>query len=229
MRAFLTLIPLAMLGLATAGCAVPAPGVDTAPIESKLNRLDGEQQELSQRLERLQDNLTLLEARLQDQQRLIEEMRQGEAAQKVTPAGEKAATLPPAGTLPPPAESAATASSPTETYLQAFADYASGRYDQAILGFETFIRQFPNNDYAANAQYWLGECYYSRQDYARAVTEFRKMVETYPQGTRAPDALLKIATALEQMNEPGQAERALQLLRSRYPDSPAAKKSLRAD
>ena len=222
MRAVLLVIPLAFFGLLTAGCAVPPPAVNLTPVESKLNRLDSDQQELSSRLERLQANLTLLEARLLDQQKIIETLRQGAPAQKVTPPGEKAVTVPPAAVGAPPG-------SPTEIYLQAFADYASGRFEPAIAGFEAFLRHYPNNDYAGNAQYWLGECYYSRQEYGLAVATFRKTVESYPQGGKAPDALLKMATALRQMNEVSQAEEALRLLRSRYPDTPAARKSLKTN
>lgn len=225
MRALLSAIPLALIGLLTAGCAVP-PAVDLTPVETKLNRLSSDQQELSGQLERLQTNLTLLEARLLDQQKIIEALRRGAAAQKVTPPGEMAVTTSPAAVATGPTGSGNTPGSPTEIYLQAFADYASGRFEQAVAGFEAFLRHYPNNDYAGNAQYWLGECYYSRQEYGLAVTEFRKMLESYPQGGKAPDALLKMATALRQMNEPGHAEEALRLLRSRYPDTPAARKSL---
>lgn len=226
MRALLSVVPLALLGLLTAGCAVPPPAVDLTPVEAKLNRLGSDQQELSGQLERLQTNLTLLEARVLDQQKAIEALRQGAAAQKVTPAGEKATATPSARFATGPTGSGEPPGSPTEIYLQAFADYASGRVEQAIAGFESFLRHYPNNDYAGNAQYWLGECYYSRQEYGLAVAAFRKMLESYPQGGKAPDALLKMATALRQMNEDGQAEEALRLLRSRYPDSPAAQKSL---
>ena len=110
--------------------------------------------------------------------------------------------------------------------MQAFADYASGRFAQAIDGFKAFLRHYPNNDYAGNAQYWLGECYFARQEYGLAVSSFRKTVEAYPQGGKSPDALLKMSTALQLMNEPDQAQAALRLLRSRYPDSRAARQSL---
>lgn len=217
---------LILSGLLTFGCAVPPPAANPALIDAKLNRLDSEQQELARRVERLQDNLTLLEARLLDQQKTIELLRQGAAAQKVTPPGEMAATTPAARYTAGAADSGGPPGSPTEIYLQAFADYASGRFAPAIDGFQAFLRHYPHNDYAGNAQYWLGECYFSRQEYGLAATAFRKTVETYPQGGKTPDALLKMAAALQLMNEPDQAREALRLLRSRYPDSPAARKSL---
>lgn len=226
MRALLSFIPLTLIGLLTVGCAVPPPAVDLTQVEAKLNRVSSDQQELSGQLDRLQTNLTLFEARLLDQQKAIEALRQGAAAQKVTPVGEKAATTPLAGFANGPTDSGNPPGSPTEIYLQAFADYASGRFEQSIAGFEAFLRHYPNNDYAGNAQYWLGECYYSLQEYGLAVAAFRKTVESYPQGGKAPDALLKMASALRQMNNADQAQEALRLLRKLYPDSPAARKSL---
>ena len=32
-----------------------------------------------------------------------------------------------------------------------------------------FVKKFPEHDYADNAQYWLGECFYDRKDYSMAV------------------------------------------------------------
>jgi len=226
MRTFLTLFMLAGAALLTAGCTIPPPTLDLNPVETRLGRLEGDQHALAERVERLQTNLTLLEARLLDQQKAVEELRRKESAQKVTPAGEMASAAPtsPAGTAAGVNDS--SAGSPTEIYLQAFADYASGRFTEAIAGFDAFLRRYPNNDYAGNAQYWLGECYYSRQEYERAAAEFSKVAENYPQAGKVPDALLKRATALRQIGEVDQAQEALQQLRRRYPESPAAQKSL---
>lgn len=226
MRTVSMIIPLLVVALLTFGCAVPSPTANPALIDAKLNQLGSDQQELARRLERLQDNLTLIEARLVDQQQTIEKLRQDTAAQKVTTSGEMAVSVPTAGPVSGMTGTGSPPGSPTALYLQAFADYASGRFAQAIDGFKAFLGNYPNNDYAGNAQYWLGECYFSRQEYGLAVATFRKTAETYPQGGKTPDALLKMAAALQLMNEPDQAQEALRLLRSRYPDSPAARKSL---
>lgn len=215
-------LSIMVLAAALAGCAVPSPAPDRA-LQGDVVRLQGEQEALSLRMQRLQDNLLLIEARVQDQQRLIDAMRQGLAAQKVTATGEMTVSAAPAATSP--AEGVA-ALSPTEIYLQAFADYASGRFAEAIAGFESFLSRYPDSDYAGNAQYWLGECYYSLQQPALAAEAFGKVAAHYPQGGKAAEALLKMALALRQMNQDEQAGQALQLLRERYPDSAAARKSL---
>jgi tetratricopeptide (TPR) repeat protein len=58
-----------------------------------------------------------------------------------------------------------------------------------------FIRH-PDSEYAGNAQYWIGECYYTQRDYARALEAFNKVIERYPKGQKVPDALLKVGFSL---------------------------------
>ena len=206
-----------------AGCAgmTPPPG-DAWTKEMK--RLQSGQTELSREVQRLRDNLLVMEGRLLRQEQVLDEVRGTVVAQKVTPFGEKAGI--PAASAPSPRAAGAPAGSPTDIYLQAFADYASGRFDQAARGFETFLHLFPGSDYAGNAQYWLGECYYSRQQYAQAADAFRKVADQYPQGSKTPDALLKLSESLTQLQQPEQAREVLQTLRNRYPGSAAARKSL---
>jgi tol-pal system protein YbgF len=205
-----------------AGTVSPTPP-GKALTRADLKSLEQGQEDLSVQMQRIQDNVLLVEARMQDQQRLIEEMRMALAALKVTPSGEKAepsATEEGAGVSPDK-----TALSPTEIYLQAFADYTSGRFQQGIAGFESFISRYPESEYAGNAQYWLGECYYSLQSYEQAAQEFARVVEEYPQGNKAPEALLKMASALLRMEQPERAGQALEILLQRYPNSSSARKA----
>jgi tol-pal system protein YbgF len=221
---------LAATLLALTGCAVTGAG-QTQPLQAQqlpstdLEALQRQQQGLGLQVEQLRNNLLLLEARMQDQQQHIEQLRATLQTQKGTTAGEKAAILPPSVAALAPETASHPPSSPTETYLQAFSDYASGRYAQAVLGFESFLRHFPDNDYAANAQYWLGECFLAQQLHPRAAEAFQKTFSRYPQGAKTPDALLKLANTYQQMNQPDQATAALRTLRQHYPDSTAARQS----
>lgn len=204
-----------------AGCAITPPASPTgydAAVASLQNNLETQG--------RLIGDLTLridgMEQRLTDQQKQLQALQTALAAQKVTSIGENTALpvhTPGSGTVQPPA-------SPTETYLKAFGDYTSGRYNQAIEGFETFLKYFPANNYAGNAQFWLGECYYRLGQYDRAVGAYQKVVDNYPLSGKAPDALLRMAPALRQLNQYEKARQALQTLQQRYPDSAAARKAM---
>lgn len=101
-----------------------------------------------------------------------------------------------AGDRTPPTEPSVAADP-----AQAEADYQAAydllrpgqrRYDEAIAAFRVFLQQYPNNQLAANAQYWLAEASYVTQDNATALIEFQKVVDSYPHSLKVPGAMLKI-------------------------------------
>jgi len=221
------ILPLCTGGLLLSGCAGGLPAAQPAQnrLAPELNQLRQDQQSLSERVQHLQDNLVLLEARLQDQQKTLEQLQSSRAPEKGTAAGQIA---PPAAAGPsrPAVTTEAPQPSATQTYLQAFADYAAARYAEAVQGFNLFLENFPDNDYAGNARYWLAECYLAQDQYERAAEEFRRAAELYPRNGKAPAALLKLAAVQQKLGKKGEADQTLRLLRARYPQSDAAKKSL---
>ena len=46
----------------------------------------------------------------------------------------------------------------------------------AIDAFEILIQNDSENDYADNAQYWIGESYYALDEYSKAIESFRKVI-----------------------------------------------------
>jgi TolA-binding protein len=164
---------LLLMVLVMPGCSLPPSSRETPQLGSDFDRMQQSQQEISRRMVQVEDTLARLESRLQEQQRATDELRRSTATQKVTSIGQKTETST-VDALPDPAIS------PSELYLQAFSDYASGRYSEAIQGFEAFIGNYPGSDYAGNAQYWLGECYYALENYDQAVRELQKVGDKYP-------------------------------------------------
>jgi tol-pal system protein YbgF len=110
-------------------------------------------------------------------------------------------------------------------YMKAFGLYSTNKYGMAIDSFNSFLQKYPSTEYAINAQYWLGECYYTKSDFPNALNSFNKLVELYPKGKKVPDALLKIGYTLLAMKEPQKARSALASLIERFPDSPASDKA----
>lgn len=204
------------LALAFAGCAVPpSTPVDYGRNEGNadLTALKQEVQELSAEIDKNRDNLLLLEARLRDHQQVIDSM----VAKKVTQ------TTPKGFTRVMGYESAGTEASPTAVYLEAFGEYAAGRYESAAAAFKSFLEKFPGNNYAGNATFWLGECHFSLKHYDLAVDEFNRVVNLYPRSEKAPEALVKAAQAYRELQQPDRAEETLRFLLDNYPDSPAAR------
>ncbi len=88
---------------------------------------------------------------------------------------------------------------PSDAYRQAKSDYDKGNFDLALAGFQNYLAQFPNASQADNAQYWVGECYYSLKDYNKAIDAFSKVIKNHPKSDKAAGAKLKIG--LTYLNE----------------------------
>ena len=215
-----------ILVAAMSGCAVPGPQSPTALSPQDISRIEQRQQQFDAQLSALRSEFADLQSQVHSQQAQLQALRDRPGTEMDTHAGQiTARTQPLTPPLPPRAPSPAP-SSATDTYLRAFSDYASGRYSQAIAGFERFLESFPDNEYAANAQFWIGECYYQQQQYEQAAVEFLTMAENHSQSGRTPDALYKAASAYQKLGRDNQARQILDLLRQRYPRSAAAQKDL---
>lgn len=112
---------------------------------------------------------------------------------------------------------------PKQLYDAAYLDLTKGNYDLAITGFSNYLKYFPETEQAANAQYWLGECYYAKKNYTKAAIEFHKVLENYSTGTKVPSALYKLGLSLLELKSVGQAEKYLQELVDKYPNTQEAK------
>jgi tol-pal system protein YbgF len=94
-----------------------------------------------------------------------------------------------------------------------------GQCTQAVPKLRDFIRKNPKSDFADNAQYWIGACYYGQRDYSRAIVEFNDLVLKYPKGDKVPPALLMMADAFADSGDKIDARLVLQKLISQYPQT----------
>lgn len=133
----------------------------------------------------------------------------------------------------PPDSSPGNASSPTSgeepdqrpevVYQTAYNDYINRNYDLAILEFQNFLAAFRNSDLADNAQYWIGECYYSQQRYGEALAEFNKLIDNFPDGDKYIPALLKKGLCMLESGNTAGGRRVLEQLVNDYPYSNEAR------
>ncbi|MGH7786002.1 MAG: tol-pal system protein YbgF [Candidatus Binatia bacterium] len=109
-----------------------------------------------------------------------------------------------------------------EGYRRALQLYREGQAEQSIQQFREFLRANPKSDLADNAQYWMGEAYYSRGDYNRSIIELNEVLLKYPQGDQVPGALLALATSFANSGDKIDAKLILQKLISDHPKSEEA-------
>jgi tol-pal system protein YbgF len=109
--------------------------------------------------------------------------------------------------------------SPDKQYEHAFELLRTGTYDQAEKEFAAFVAKNKNHTLAGSAQYWLGESYYVRNRFGEAAASFGEVLQKYPKGNKAPDALLKLGLSLASLNKKTEACTALGQLNKMYPDA----------
>ena len=76
-------------------------------------------------------------------------------------------------------------------YNQGLSYYTGGQYDLSIQSFQDYLKYYKDTDRASNAQFYIGECYYSQKDYKRAIEAYDLCSEKYPTGNKAAAAQLK--------------------------------------
>lgn len=108
------------------------------------------------------------------------------------------------------------ASSPAVFYETAFAALKSGDYQKSEQLFQQFLRDYPKDALAGNAQYWLGETYYARGDYEAAARTFAESYQNHPKSTKAPDNLLKLGLSLASLGKNADACVALGQIELQY-------------
>jgi tol-pal system protein YbgF len=186
--------------------------------------------------EALQTTVRELTERLSELGERIDGMRSAAAVapQVYTPGGAPPIGGPPvAGGQPPlagapglpPPVAAAPAPPPRELYSQAYADYARGNYDLAIQEYKEYLQHYPSTDFSDNAQYWIGECLYSKQRFAEAIEAWDELMRVFPSSDKLPDARLKKGLAYEKLGRRREATAEFRVVVERYPNSEAGKKA----
>ena len=107
-------------------------------------------------------------------------------------------------------------------YDRGYSLYHQGHFVDAEASFQRFIQGNPKSELADNAQYWIGECRYSRNDLKGALAAFREVVERFPKGNKVPDAMLKSGQCLEGMGDVEGARVTYREVVRRFPATAAA-------
>ena len=117
---------------------------------------------------------------------------------------------------------------PQEQYDRAFGLLRQASYDDAEKAFKGFIDKNPQDKLLDNAKYWYAETFYVRAKFNEAAVAFADAFQQNPQGTKAPDSLLKLAMSLASLDKAPDACGALAALKGKYPNAPVTIRS-RAD
>ena len=123
---------------------------------------------------------------------------------------------------PTPAESP-TAPDPEALYTAARTAFDQENMTEARKTFQELLERFPDSEQADNAQFWIGETYYREKWYEKAILEYQKVIETYPEGNKFPAALLKQGFAFVELGDAANARLILKELVRKHPETNEAK------
>src|SRR3989442_2017338 len=183
--------------------AVPA-GPDTALAETRarLESLQHDIQVLHTRSDETDQRLSTMADALRATREALEALARSQStAAALPPAGGTAGV--PAGPSPGPAggpPSASPSATPGGTggtaigvglYRLGYGDYSRGNYDLALAELQDFVRLNPADDLADDAQYLIGEVYFSQQKYPDAVAAYDRLLAEHAGGDKAAAAYLK--------------------------------------
>jgi tol-pal system protein YbgF len=201
-------------------------------VQDSTEELRQVQASLNAKLERILNEIQVINEKIDDTNRRVRDISVP-AATVLPPGGNSDEEEPPqANTAQVPAPSGSRpAATPTtvapavgeqQLYQDALGLYTKGRFEQALRGFQDLLDQFPGSPLSDDAQFMIGESYYGMKEYVDAVSEFDKVVKSYPDSDRVPGARLKKAFSLFSLGKKGQGVVELQQIAQRYPTTKEA-------
>lgn len=112
---------------------------------------------------------------------------------------------------------------PKGIYQEALKLYKKGEYENARKLFEKLLKEYPNSSLAGNAQFWIGEIYFSQKQFEEAILAYQKAIKKYPKNVKIPGALLKQALSFAALGDKNTAKVLLNQLIKKYPKTEQAK------
>jgi tol-pal system protein YbgF len=185
--------------------------------------------DLESRIKKLEQQLSELEAR-------SKRAEPAAAPEPVpAPAGTTTAVIPqptpPAApsvtkpTAPVAPAAAGDATAARRAYDNALALYRAGDYQGAIAAFDGFVKRYPRDALAPNAQYWIGDAWFNLRDFRQASSAQQTLIASYPDSPKVPDAMLNLSSSQMALGDNAAAKKTLEDLVKRFPQSDAAEKA----
>ncbi len=105
-----------------------------------------------------------------------------------------------------------------DRYNYAFSLLRTAQYDEAADVLSAFIEVHAGHPLVENASYWRGETFYARKLFSHAAKIYATNLQTYPEGNKAPDNMVKLGMSLANSERPEDACQVFEKLESKYPD-----------
>ena len=185
-------------------------------------------------LQELRDALEALGYRVDDSAQLFREQTPPTTTPRSLERADAAAAVSPGGGAEGPAGRAGRDSTVTpvvandeagKLFQSSYMDLTLGNYDLAVQGFKNYLIRFPDAPNAPEANYYLGESYYSLSRYLEAVADYQTVIKEYSRSRLVPACYLKSGYCYQKLEEGDLAEKAFRELISLFPRSEEAEQA----
>jgi tol-pal system protein YbgF len=178
-------------------------GQNLASSGARFDTMSGEIQSLNSTQEEILARLAKLSEQLTQTQNIIQTLNTPPAPAPGDPSAPVPPTVPDAETL----------------YKSGLTAFNGGQYQLAVQSFQEYLQYYSSTDLASNAQFYIGESYYSQGEYDKAIEEYTKCMDQYPKGNKVAAAQLKKGYALLAQDKESSGIKELRSLVQRYPNS----------
>ncbi|SDQ95826.1 tol-pal system protein YbgF [Rhizobiales bacterium GAS113] len=91
------------------------------------------------------------------------------------------------------------------------------QFEQAEMGFRSFLQSHPRSKLTPDATYWLGESYLQRARYRDAAEQFLKITTSFGTSSKGPDGMFKLGVSLRGLGANDQACATFAEIGRKYP------------
>jgi tol-pal system protein YbgF len=188
---------------------------------SRIDTMSTQTQGLSDNMQDVQARVGKLSQQMNDVQSLLQGIDGKLSGSGSAPSGGGAGTNP-GGNSGAPAVAPISADT---LYQNGLRDYTGGKYDLARQEFSDYLKSFPTNALAGNAQFYLGEVAYAQENYQEAVTQYDMVLYSYPKSYKLAAALLKKGQAEIRLGQKASGTRDLREVIRRFPGTDEARQA----
>jgi tol-pal system protein YbgF len=210
----------------------------TANSGSRIDSMSTQTQGLSDNMQDVQARVAKLGQQMNDIQGLLQSIDGKISGGVSTPQngysgapspGSSLQTQPNPGSSQPPQSANPVPTMPAVSadtlYQNALRDFSTGKYDLARQEFGDYVKNFPTNDLASNAQFYLGEISYAQGDFQNAIAQYEIVTANYPKSFKLAAAQLKKAFAEIELGMKSTGIRDLREVLRRFPGSDEARRA----
>lgn len=184
---------------------------------SKIDQMATDFQTLRESIADLTERMNKMQTQLVDLNNTVKVMSAPPSPPPSALPGGPAADAGPS--TPPPGMSARA------VYESALRDRSGGNLDLAMQGFQEYLRYYNNTELAPNAQFYIGQIHYDKNEFAPALQAFDAVLEKYPENNKTADATYMKGMALLKSGQRNEAAREFLNVITKYPNAEVAAKA----